>query len=262
MSGDNAQNGLDERTQRELAALADGSLGGEASEALEARLAESPELRAALERQRSAVSALRGLDVRAPASLRHRIEAERPRSRPRTLRRGRRLALSGALAGAAAIVLALLLVASGGGGPTVAEAARLSDLPATQASVPVDPANRKLLAASVDGVPFPNLHADFVWKQAGERSDELDGRSTRTVYYTRHGQRIGYTILAGDPIDVPAGARSSVQNGVHLSTATEGGRAIITWQRGGRTCVLSGKGVSAKDLREVASWKGDGAVPF
>ena len=43
---------------------------------------------------------------------------------------------------------------------------------------------------------------------------------------------------------------------------TEGGRTIVTWLRGGRTCVLSGNGVSAKDLREVAAWKGDGAVPF
>jgi hypothetical protein len=126
----------------------------------------------------------------------------------------------------------------------------------------VDGANRKLLAAAVDGVPFPNLHADFVWKQAGERSDELEGRSTRTVYYRRDGQRIGYTILAGDPIGPPAEARPSVQNGVRLSTVTEEGRTIVTWLRGGRTCVLSGNGVSAKDLREVAAWKGDGAVPF
>jgi hypothetical protein len=265
MSGDRAHNGPDERTRRELAALADESLGQDARKSLEARLAESPELRAALERQRSAAAALRGLDIPAPASLRRRIAAELPQSKSPARRpwRGRRLAFGGVLAGAAAaILLALLLVPSGGGEPTVAEAAQLSDLPATRASVRVDPANRRLLAAAVDGVPFPNLHADFVWKQAGERSDELDGRTTRTVYYKRDGQRIGYTILAGDPIDVPAGARPSVQNGVRLATVTEGSRATVTWRRGGRTCVLSGKGVSPKDLREVASWKGDGAVPF
>jgi hypothetical protein len=261
MSGDSAENGLDERTQRELAALADGSLRGEPRRALEARLADSPELRDALARQRSAVAALQGLDIPAPESLRRRIETERSRSRTRL--RAPRLAFGGALAGAAAaILLALLLVSSGGGGPTVAEAARLAKLPATQASVSVDPANRKVLVAAVDGVQFPNLHANFVWKQAGERSDRLDGRSTRTVYYSRDEQRIGYTILAGDPIDPPAGARTRIQNGVRLNTATEGGQAIVTWQRGGRTCVLSGHGVSAKDLREVASWKGDGAVPF
>lgn len=263
MSGDSAHNELDERTRRGLASLADGTLQGYERAELEARLASSPRLREALERQRSAVAATGSLIIPAPEGLRRRIEAERPQSRSRTALRGRRLGFGGALAGAAAaIVLALLLVMSGGGRPTITEAAQLADLPATRASVPVDGANRKLLAAAVDGVPFPNLHADFVWKQAGERSDELDGRSTRTVYYRRDGQRIGYTILAGDPIGPPAGARPSVQNGVRLSTATEGGRTIVTWLRGGRTCVLSGNGVSAKDLREVAAWKGDGAVPF
>ena len=262
MNPDPAQDELDEKTLRSLAQLADGSLEGRARAELEARVAASPTLRAALERQRTGTAALRGLDVAAPAGLRQRIEAER--SRPSAPVRRRRLVFGGALAGVAAVIaLAIVLVApSGSGGPTVVEAAQLSDLPATQASVPVDRANPKLLDAAVDGVPFPNLHANFVWHEAGGRSDELDGRGTKTVFYERAGQRIGYTILSGDPIHPPGGAKPSVQNGVRLNTATDGGRAIVTWLRDGRTCVLSGKHVSAKDLREVASWKGDGAVPF
>jgi hypothetical protein len=262
MSGDGSHKRIDQRTQRELAALADGCLASEARSSLEARMADSPELRVALERQRLAVAALRGLDVEAPARLRRAVAAERPF--PRGPRRRRGLALGGGLAGAvAAIALALvLMLGSGGGAPTVAETAQLSYLPATRTSVPVDARNPKLLVASQDGVPFPNLHADFAWRQAGERTDELAGRSTRTVYYTRDGKRIGYTILAGEAIGPPPGARQKVQNGVRLSTVTEDGQAIVTWLRGGRTCVLSGKGVSAKDLREVASWKGDGGVPF
>ncbi len=262
MSRDPAQDEFDEKTLHSLTQLADGSLKGRARAELEARVAASPSLRAALKRQRAGAAAMRGLDVAAPAGLRQRIDAER--SRPSAPVRRRRLVFGGALAGAAAaIALAIVLLApSGSGGPTVVEAAQLSNLPATEASVPLDPANPKLLDAAVDGVPFPNLHANFVWHQAGDRSDELDGRGTKTVFYERAGQRIGYTILSGDPIDPPPGAKPSVQNGVRLSTATEGGRAIVTWLRGGRTCVLSGDHVSAKDLREVASWKGDGAVPF
>ena len=262
MSPDPGKNELDERTLRQLAQLADGSLSGPPRDALEARLSSSPELRAALERQRSAVAALRAVDVQAPAGLRQRIEAER--RRPSAPVRRRRLAIGGALAGAAAAVaLTLALVApSGSGGPTVVEAAQLSALPATQASVPADPANPKLLAANVSGVSFPNLHAEFAWRQAGSRSDDLEGRTTKTVFYERAGQRIGYTILSGDPVDPPGGARRTVDNGVRLSTAQDRAGAIVTWLRGGHTCVLSGSGVSAKDLREVAAWKGDGAVPF
>jgi hypothetical protein len=262
MNRDPAHDELDEQTRRQLAQLADGTLSGPRREALEARLAASRELRAAFERQRSAVAALRAVDLEAPAGLRQRIEAER-RSPSAPVRR-RRLAIGGALAGAAAAVaLTLALVAPwGSGGPTVVEAAQLSELPATQASVPVDPANPKLLAANVAGVPFPNLHAEFVWHQAGSRSDDLGGRRTRTVFYERAGQRIGYTILPGDPIDPPGGARQTVENGVRLRTTREPAGAIVTWLRGGHTCVLSGSGVSAKDLREVAAWKGDGAVPF
>jgi anti-sigma factor RsiW len=262
MNGDRSDNQLPEHIERDLARLADGSLKGRARARLEAEIAESPALQAALERQRAGIAAIRGLDLPAPPGLRSRVKADSARP-PKRIRR-RRLAIGGALAGAAAAaaLAAILVLPSGAGGPTVVEAANLSDLPAQQASVPVDAQNPKLLDAAVEGVPFPNLHAEFVWQEAGKRSDELDGRQTVTVFYEREGQRVGYTIVSGDAIDPPAGSRATTQNGVELHTSTENGQAVVTWLRGGRTCVISGKGVSAKDLREVASWKGDGAVPF
>jgi hypothetical protein len=144
----------------------------------------------------------------------------------------------------------------------VVDAAQLSDLPATEASVGVNGANPKLLDANVAGVPFPNLHAEFAWHEAGSRSDNLEGRSTKTVFYERAGQRIGYTIVSGDPVDPLGDARQTVENGVRLSTARDRAGAIVTWLRDGHTCVLAGSDVSTKDLREVAAWKGDGTVPF
>jgi hypothetical protein len=262
MNGHPSDNELPKRTERDLARLADGSLKGRARARLEAEVAKSPELRAALERQHAGIAALRSLDIQAPPGLRSRVESEA--AAPSRRIRRRRFAIGGALAGAAAAaaLFAVLVLPSGTGGPTVVEAADLSGLPATQPSVPVDRANPKLLDAEVDGVPFPNLHAEFVWDQEGKRSDELDGRHTVTVFYERDGQRVGYTIVSGDPIDPPADSRASTQNGVELHTAARDGQSIVTWLRGGRTCVISGKGVSAKDLREVAAWKGDGAVPF
>lgn len=253
---------IDERTERELTQLADGTLGGAKRGALESRIAASPELAAAFERQRTARAALRGLDIAAPAGLRARIEAAG--QRPATRVRRRRLSIAGglAVAAAAAALLAVLVLPSSSAEPSVATAARLSDEPATQATVAVDDANPKLLAASHDGVPFPNLADEFGWKAAGARSDELDGRETMTVFYERGGQRIGYTIIAGKPIAPPEDASGVNLNGVALHSTADGTRQIVTWKRGGKTCVLSGKDVSTQDLLALASWKGEGSVPF
>jgi hypothetical protein len=253
---------LDERTRRELTQLADGTLSGARRTALEERVRSSPELAAALERQRSAVTALRGLVVAAPAGLRERVEAER--RRPSAPVRRRRFALGGGLAAAtaAAALVAALVLPTGSGGPSVVEASQLSDLPAAQASVPVDRSNPKLLDAAGDGVPFPNLAAEFAWREAGARSDELDGRETTTVFYERDGRRIGYTIVSGKAIDPPDEAAKHQVNGVALSSTADGAKRIVTWLRGGRTCVMSGDKVSTAELLELASWKGEGSVPF
>ena len=65
----------------ELAALADGTLPPERAAALEARIAESPELAAALAQQRQAVSILRQAvaETEAPLALRERLERDRAR---------------------------------------------------------------------------------------------------------------------------------------------------------------------------------------
>jgi hypothetical protein len=92
----------------ELAALADGSLTPERREALEARVAESPELAARLAEQQRAVGLVRGAsaEVVAPAALRARVEAD---DRGRRERAPRRVVLIGASASA---VLAVALVLS------------------------------------------------------------------------------------------------------------------------------------------------------
>ena len=262
MNGEDAHTDeIPERTLRELARLADGSLHGRARTALEQQVAASPGLRAALERQRAAVGALRGLEVQTPVGLRARVQAQG--AAPRPLVRRPRLAFGGALAAAAAaaVLLAVVLLPAGAGGPTVVQAAQLSRLPAT-ASVQVAPSNPKLLAASVEGVPFPDWTKEFGWRPAGARSDRLDGRDTRTVFYEHHGKRLAYTIIAGDGIGPPTGFRASNVNGVSLHSTSDQGRRIVTWWRNGRTCVLSGSGVSDAELLKLASWKGDGGVPF
>lgn len=261
MDRDPSTTELDERTRRDLARLADGSLDGYPRAELEARVAHSLALRAALQRQVAGAGALRGLSVEAPASLKTRIAAET--ATPRRRARRRRLALGGALAGAvaAAALVAVLVLPSGSETPTVREASRLAERPPTGA-IAVDPSNPKLLAANVEGVPFPNWSKQFGWRQAGTRSDRIGDRDARTVLYEHDGKRIAYTILSGAGIAAPSDASTARRNGVTLHSLADGGRRVVTWWRNGRTCVLSASNVGDRELLKLASWKGDGAVPF
>ena len=258
---------LDERTRRDLTRLADGSLEDHPRARLEARLAGNPSLRAALERQRAGAAAVRGLDLAAPASLRARIAsagASATREAPSPPRRRMpRLALGAGLAGAlaAAALAAVVVLISGAGNPSVREAARLAERPPA-ATVGVDASNPKLLAADVEGVPFPNWSRQFGWRQAGVRSDQLGNRHAETVTYERGARRLAYTIVSGRRIAAPSDATTTRRNGVNLHLFDDRGRRAITWWRGGRTCVLSGSGVGDRELLALASWKGDGAVPF
>jgi hypothetical protein len=53
-----------------------------------------------------------------------------------------------------------------------------------------------------------------------------------------------------------------VRAGVTYHVFRKDGRAVVTWERGGHTCVLSGKGVQDRELVALANWRGKGAVPF
>ena len=52
--------------------------------------------------------------------------------------------------------------------PTVVEAARLAERPPRAPRSRSNASNPKLLAASVEGVPFPNWSKEFGWRQAGD----------------------------------------------------------------------------------------------
>jgi hypothetical protein len=250
-----------DRSEAELTALADGTLSDSRRAEVEARVSADPELAARLAEQRRAVALMRAAaeSVAAPLSLRARVEAAR---RPHPRRR-KTLVFAGGLAAAVAAAAALVLTLPGGpGAPTVAEAATLTVLPATAPAPAARPGQPRLLAASVDGVAFPNYRAKFGWRATGRRSQELRGRDTSVVYYRKGGQRIGYGIVAGNALPPPHEAATVTRGGVKFRTFTQGGRSVVTWLRLGRTCVLSGRGVPTQTLLQLASWKGKGAVPF
>lgn len=287
MSGERHDNGwkLAGNDLRDVLELADGSIDPRRRAEVEARVVASPALSAALAQQRTAVHAIQAVAVPAPASLRARIEAERERAadstgaargrrawspsrsserRPGWWPRGRAFTLAGGVAVAAAVALALALVLPGGtpGAPTVVEAAGLGTQPPAAGPPPPDPVDPRLLDAQQAGVAYPNWKPKFGWAAGGKRSDDLDGRATSTVYYEKRGRTLAYTIVDGRPLENPEGGERTTVEGTELTTLEQDGRTVVTWLRGGHTCVLSGEGVDTKTMLELAGWKGKGAVEF
>ena len=252
----------DENAQ--LAALADGSLPAERRRALENEVAASPELAALLAEQQLATSLVRNLDVAAPASLRaevNRLTSRRARTRPSLLRRP---TLTLGLIGAAAAVIAVVTLAlpGGPGGPTVVQAATLAGQPATLPAPAKSPAHTDLLAASESGVAYPYWDDAFGWRAVGARTDVLHGRHVTTVFYTRAGRRIAYSIVAGSPLTGVRHWRTVTRSGVRLWVARTAGGTLVTWQRRGHSCVLTGRGVSATSLEALASWHGSSGMLY
>jgi anti-sigma factor RsiW len=245
----------------ELAALADGTLPPERAAALEARIAASPELAAALAQQRQAVSILRQAvaDTEAPLALRERLERDRQKlAAPRRRRRIFGLATAGSLAAVA--VLAVMVGLSGGpGAPSVAEAAALGAKPPTAA---VSAASPQLLDAEQSGVAFPNWERKFGWKAVGKRVDDLGDRTATTVFYRKGTNKIAYTIVSGKALEDPDNFAQVTLNGVELKAFSTGNPKDVTWLREGHSCVMTGEGVTTAKMLELASWKGLGRVPF
>ncbi len=224
---------------------------------VEAWIAGSPELTALYERERRIVGILheaRATD-RAPAGLRAQIEAQRPRAATRARRR---FVYGGSLAAAlAGVVLALVLILPAGspGAPSVSQAAGLAYLgpvapaPTSDAS---DPGVK--LGRSVDEVYFPDWSQRFGWRAVGQRVDHINGRLAVTVYYEWRGRRLAYTIVGAPALALPAGVVTTL-NGTELRTLQLRGRLVVTWRRANHTCVLSGTGVSARTLQQLAAWR-------
>src|SRR6185437_11524985 len=170
-----------------------------------------------------------------PESLRAPAVVTRPRRR-----RAPRLALAAATAVAVAIVAALLL-SGGPGGPTVADAARLAAQPLTGAP-PASTGTR--LSASVDGVSFPDFARAYGWHALGIRHGEVAGRPATVVYYGKGTKRLAYAIVSGPGLKPPSGEETT-KGGVQYDRALLDGRLVVTWQRGGHTCVLIGNTTAA-----------------
>ena len=248
----------DDRLMADLAAAADGTLRPERQAEIDAMAAADAELADALERQKRAVSLIRGAaaEVRAPLALRERLEADRARlARPRARRRWFSVALAGAAA--AAVLLAVVFVAPGG--PTVEDAAAFAAKPATG---PAPAADGAMLDIAHAGLAFPAWAAKFGWDATGTHRGEIDGRDATTVYYEKDGKTLAYTIVGGDALDAPGDAKTLTAEGTPVDIFTTDDGLAATWEREGHTCILLGDGVPDAKLAELAGWTGKGALAF
>jgi hypothetical protein len=187
--------------------------------------------------------------VEAPQGLRERVEADRATVHRR--RRWRFGLLAGASGVAAALVVALLLVLPGSG-PTLDDAA-LAALARPNAPAPAAVAGAGVLTARVDDVAFPDWRASQGWRAVGQRTGKIAGRSARTVTYEdAAGRRLGYTIVSGDALDVPAGEVTRFGT-TPITVVRRNGATVATWVEHGHTCVLAARDTAAQALVELAS---------
>jgi hypothetical protein len=260
MSSEPDTTSLSDSELADLSSLADGSLDPARRAAVEARIAQSAELTALYERERSVVQLLHRAAAtdRAPASLRARLEAQRPSAKVRSRRR---FGYAGALAGAlAAVALALALILPGGtpGSPSVSLAAALANKGATQpAPTPNPQAPQDRLGNAIQDVYFPNWSRTFHAVATGQRIDTIGGRTAVTVYYRVNGKMVAYTIVGEPALSAPT-ADVSRLNKVELRTLKVNGHTVVTWRRDDHTCVISGPGVSTHLLQHLAAWSDPG----
>jgi hypothetical protein len=198
---------------------------------------------------RRAVQALRSGGPATPPGLHARV-ARAPRRRPVPL-------LGPAIAAATAVVLvvAVVLVQPSTDSVTTT-AARLVLRPAPDPAPAPDRAHPGQLRRTFEGVTYPDWTAEFGWRPAGARRDRVADRPTDTVYYRHTHHRIAYTVISGPPVDPPAGAERVNVDGVELHRFKDGVNDVVMFERGGRTCILSGEVHDPATLLKLAPWRG------
>jgi hypothetical protein len=245
----------DDQVDADLVLFVDGRLELDRAAAIEARAAAEPALRHRIELIRAGRDQLRAAAAatEAPFDLRQRIDALMAQP-ARVRRRWRPLA---ALAGAGAALVVVIALLTGGGGPSVGD---VLDAAGGSPVATVTPTGGPLLKVQVEGTRFPDYEQKFGWRAVGQHEDEVDGRLVRTVDYQKGNDEVSYSIVAGDALDEPDGNDLEAE-GTRLRQV--GDAPVVTWRRGGHTCVIEGSsGVSLDTIAELAGWKAKGEIRF
>jgi hypothetical protein len=152
----------------------------------------------------------------------------------------------------------VLVLTTGGstGAPTVLQASGAGLRTATGAAPAENPYNPHLLAASAAGIDYPYWGGKLGWRAVGARTDTIGGRTVTTVFYTNsRARRIGYSIVSGAALEIPAGGSSVQRHGVSFHVLGHANPTILTWREAGHTCILTARGVGAGTLMRLATWR-------
>jgi hypothetical protein len=183
-------------------------------------------------------------ETHAPQSLREAIERERERAQasPRAsfLRRHlRALAATAAAAAALAGVVTALQVGSESAAPSLAAVEAVAGLEASQPPPAPRGGEPPVLAARVSPISFPDWRKSFGWTAVGRRSDSVSGRRVETVFYRNpEGARLGYSVVAGEPLGEHPPGRPVTRAGNTYHVARSSESTLVTWTQQGHTCVI------------------------
>lgn len=205
------------------------------------------------EREQRVIDLIRSVnaDTRAPHALRmavgemgsRRSVGRRPLGRVRA-----RVAAMASGAAVAAVAAALAIAFLGG-----SAAPGLAQVSAVAGRGPAGPAPRidrsapRLLTARVGDLHFPAWGVRGGWRASGVRRDTVSGRAMTTVFYSRGGARVAYTIVAA-----PTLAGSHPPAADEYLARRDGGRLSVVWVERGHTCVLSSRQLGAEALWALA----------
>ncbi len=196
--------------------------------------------------------------VSAPKELRARIARDRLRSAPRHRQRFRPAALIAGGSALAVVVVALVILLAPGspGAPSVADAAGMALSAPTRPAPATDAGDPRFIGTSVAGVRFPNYAYDSPWRTVGGRIDALGHRRSQTVTYARGSVRVGYTIVDGQPLEAPPGARRADAAGTPVWVVRLDGALVVSWERARHTCVLASRTATLPQMLRFVAWRG------
>lgn len=198
----------------------------------------------ALAKEGEALIAAAVADTQAPQSLRESIERDREHARaaPRAAfwRRNWRALTATAIATAAlAIVGVAIQAGTESAAPTLAEVQAVARLDATQPAPAPRGGNPPVLATRVGAISFPDWQKSFGWRAVGAREDEISGRTIKTVLYRNpDGARLGYSVVAGEPLREHPPGRGVTRAGNAYHVARIGEHTLVTWIQQGHTCTI------------------------